>query len=133
MDKLEEIREKEMLELAKRYSDEPKQELIDKPIVLSDETFTQFVEKHKLGVIDCWAPWCGPCQMVGPIIDELAKEYDGKIVFGKLNIDENQKVAIMFNIMSIPTILVFKDGDLADSIIGALPKQLLEQTIKQYL
>ena len=130
---LNEIRDKKKQDLLKKYGEEIKTEKTDKPYEITDDTFTEFVEKHNLAVVDCWAPWCAPCRMVGPIIDELAMKYAGKISFGKLNIDENQKTAIMFNIMSIPTILVFKDGDLADSIIGALPKQLLEQTIKQYL
>lgn len=107
--------------------------ILDKPIVLSEETFAQFVQKHKLVVVDCWAPWCGPCQMVGPVVEELAKDYVGKIVFGKLNVDENQKTAMKYQTMSIPTLLVFKDGNLIDRIVGALPKPLLEQCVKQYL
>ena len=129
---LNEIRDKKKQDLLKKYGEEIKTEKTDKPYEITDDTFTEFVEKHNLAVVDCWAPWCAPCRMVGPIIDELAMKYAGKISFGKLNIDENQKTAIMFNIMSIPTILIFKDGDLVDNILGALPKQLLDQRIMQF-
>ncbi|MCK4243864.1 thioredoxin, partial [Candidatus Bathyarchaeota archaeon] len=82
---------------------------------------------------DCWAPWCGPCNIVTPIIEELASDYAGKILFGKLNVDENRTTAIKYEIMSIPTLLVFKTGKLVDRIIGAMPKALLEPKITQYL
>lgn len=84
------------------------------------------VKNNPALVIDCWAPWCGPCRMMSPVIDELASDYDGKITFGKLNTDENQDVAEKYGIQSIPTLLIFKDGKLADRKVGALPKKLLE-------
>lgn len=133
MDELDEIRKKKMEELTNRYNEEPKQELIDKPVEVTDNTFDQLVQKYKLFVIDCWAQWCGPCRMVGPVVDELAKDYAGKIVFGKLNVDQNRMIPMKFQIMSIPTLMVFKDGNLVDKIIGAMPKQQLETRIKQYL
>ena len=77
-------------------------------------------------VVDCWAPWCGPCRMLSPVIDELARDYEGKIKFGKLNTDENQETAIKYGIQSIPTLLIFKDGKLADRKVGALPRKILE-------
>ncbi|MGQ9543665.1 MAG: thioredoxin, partial [Candidatus Bathyarchaeia archaeon] len=80
-----------------------------------------------------WAPWCGPCHMVAPIIEELARDYAGKILFGKLNVDENPKLSMQYEIMSIPTLLVFKNGKLMDRLIGAMPKQTLEPKITQYL
>lgn len=80
---------------------------------------------HSL-VVDCWAPWCGPCRMMSPVIDELAKAYEGKITFGKMNTDENQEIAGKYGIQAIPTLLIFKDGKLADRKIGALPKKALE-------
>jgi thioredoxin 1 len=103
------------------------------PVVLTDQNFEEFTAKYPLVVIDCWAPWCGPCRMVAPVVEELAKEQQGKIVFGKLNTDENQETAMKFNIMSIPTFLIFKDGSLIDRPVGAMPKSALEQTLLQHL
>jgi thioredoxin 1 len=77
-------------------------------------------------VVDCWAPWCGPCRMMSPVIDDLAKDYEGRIRFGKMNTDENRETAVKYGIMSIPTLLIFKDGKLVDRKIGALPKKTLE-------
>lgn len=83
-------------------------------------------------VVDCWASWCGPCRMVGPIIEELAKEMKGKIVFGKLNVDENRETSMKYGIMSIPTLLVFKNGNLVDNVIGAMPKEMLKAKLAPY-
>lgn len=105
---------------------------LDKPVDLTDATFLETVRKHPNVVVDCWAPWCGPCRFVSPIIEELARDYAGKILFGKLNIDENQRVAMEYGIMSIPTLLVFKDGKLVDQIVGAMPKKMLEERIRRY-
>ena len=90
------------------------------------------IKKYKTIVIDCWAPWCGPCRMVGPVIDDLAKEMTGKIVFGKLNVDENPSVSMKHQIMSIPTMLIFKNGNLIDKLIGAIPKDQLKQKLESY-
>jgi thioredoxin 1 len=98
----------------------------DTPIQLSDGNFDGNIEKYKTIAIDCWAPWCGPCRMVEPIVADLAKEMQGRIVFGKLNVDENQMVSTKYGIMSIPTLLVFKNGNLVDNIIGAMPKEMLK-------
>jgi thioredoxin 1 len=106
---------------------------MDKPIDLTDSTFTDFIKKNEVAVVDCWAPWCGPCRIVSPIIDTLAKEYSGKITFGKLNTDNNRNIPMQFGIMSIPTILVFKNGKLVDRIVGAMPKPMLENRITRYL
>ena len=84
-------------------------------------------------VIDCWAAWCGPCRMVAPIIDELSKDYAGKVVFGKLNVDENPKTAMRFDIMSIPTLLIMKNGEEVDRIIGAVPKQSMEAKLRKHM
>ncbi len=102
----------------------------DAPITVTDGTFPEVVRRHPLVVIDCWAPWCGPCRMVSPIIEELARDYAGKIVFGKLNVDRNRKTAATYNVMSIPTILIFKDGKLVDSQVGAMPRNVLEARIR---
>ncbi|WP_455391791.1 thioredoxin [[Eubacterium] cellulosolvens] len=103
------------------------------PIVVTDDKFKETVQKYPVVVVDCWAPWCGPCIMVAPIIEELAKEYQGKIVFGKLNTDENPETMKDYNIMSIPTLLIFKSGKIVDRSIGALPREELAQIITKYL
>jgi thioredoxin 1 len=105
----------------------------DKPIELTDATFNEAVKKYPLIIIDCWANWCMPCRMLSPIIDSLAKKYSGRIVFGKVNIEENQSIALKYGIFSIPNMLVFKKGKMIDSIIGAMPEHTLESRIKQYL
>jgi len=100
---------------------------------MEDKDFDTVIQRYPLVVIDCWAPWCGPCKMISPIVDNLAETHEGKIVFGKLNIDNNQATAMKFGIMSIPTLMIFKNGELADQIVGALPKGVLEQRITQHL
>jgi thioredoxin 1 len=84
-------------------------------------------------VVDCWAPWCGPCRMLSPVIEELAKDYEGKVVFGKLNTDYNRGVAGEFGIMSIPTLLFIKNGKLVDTIIGAVPREVIESKLRKYI
>ena len=103
------------------------------PITVTDATFDDIIQKYPSVVVDCWAPWCGPCLMVAPIIEEFAKEFKGKIVFGKLNTDENQETLKEYNIMSIPTLLIFKNGKLVDRSVGAIPKEELEPEILKYL
>ena len=94
-----------------------------------DADFEEVIKRYPMVIIDCWAPWCGPCKMIGPIVDELAVEHKGKIVYGKLNTDANQQTAMKYGIMSIPTLMVFKNGELADQIVGAMPKPILEKEI----
>ena len=96
---------------------------------LNESNFDSFVESNKIAVIDCWAPWCGPCRRMGPIIEELAGELVGKVGVAKLNTDENQGIAIRFNINAIPTLLVFKDQVLVDSLVGLRPKDDILQYI----
>ena len=101
---------------------------------VSDASFEQDVLKSDVPVlVDFWAPWCGPCRMVAPIVDEIAKEFDGKIKVFKLNTDENPNVARQFGIRSIPTLMVFKDGQKVDTVVGAVPKTTLSSTISKYL
>ena len=99
------------------------------PIHITDTDFDATVKKYPNLVIDCWAPWCGPCRMLGPIIDELAKELQGKMTFAKLNVDENPQTSMKHQIMSIPTLLVFKNGQLVNRLVGALPKEMLKQQL----
>jgi len=133
-DELEKIKEKKMKQYMNEYmkGDKKMEEIPDKPITMSDADIDEHIQKYNTLVVDCWAPWCGPCNMIHPIIEELAVEMKGKVVFGKLNVDENQSTASKYNIMSIPSLLVFKNGKLADVIIGAMPKQVLKPKIEQY-
>ena len=105
----------------------------DTPVVVSDSDFESFVKKYPKVVVDCWAPWCGPCRMLSPTIETMAKDHKGKVVFGKLNTDDNMGVASKFKIMSIPTLLFFKDGQLVDKMVGAAPRPMLEQQIRKAL
>ena len=102
------------------------------PITLTDYDFDQTIRKYSLLIVDFWAPWCGPCKLVSPIIDQLAIELSGKAVFGKLNVDENPTVANIFGIQSIPTLIIFKDGEAVDGLMGALPKQQMISTISRH-
>ena len=101
-----------------------------KTITITYENFDQEVLKSdKPVLIDFWATWCGPCKMIAPIVEDLVDEYDGKAKIGKLDVDNNQQTAIKFGVRSIPTILIFKDGKLKDTIIGAVPKNQIIQKL----
>ena len=100
----------------------------------TDLNFEQEVLKSDTPVlVDFWAPWCGPCRIISPIVEEIADNYEGKIKVVKLNTDENQDTAVTYGIRSIPTLGIFKDGQVVDSVIGAVPKQHLEEKIKPHL
>jgi thioredoxin 1 len=106
----------------------------DKVLVLSANDWAEKVEKASLPVVvDFWAPWCGPCRMIAPVVEELAAEYEGKVVFGKLNVDENQALAAKYGVMSIPTLLVFKNGQPVERIVGFMPKRDLKNRIDSAL
>jgi len=125
LDELEQIREKKLRELIGQMSIPS----IEKPIVVSDRNFDQTVKNYPLIVVDCWAAWCAPCRAIAPVVEELAKEYSGKVVFGKLNVDDNPETAEKFGIRAIPTLLVMKNGNEVDRIVGVLPKNQLEARI----
>lgn len=99
------------------------------PVDIQDADFADFVKTHPNVVVDAWAPWCGPCKRIAPIIEELAREYGGQVAFGKLNTDENQRTAMQYGIMSIPTLLVFKNGQRVDQIVGLVPKESLRHKL----
>lgn len=100
----------------------------------TDANFKQEVlDSNKLSVIDFWAEWCGPCRIVGPIIEDLAKEYDGKVNIGKVNVDENAEISMMYGIRNIPTILFIKNGQVVDKQVGAVPKSVLEKKLKDLI
>jgi thioredoxin 1 len=103
------------------------------PMTVTDDNFHSAVQTHDLLVVDFWAPWCGPCRMVGPIIEALTAEYARKVAFGKMNVDENQMVPSRFGIMSIPTIVIFNHGKEVERLVGAYPKAHIEAMIKRYL
>ena len=103
-----------------------------KPANITDQTFQHEVleAKGQAILVDCWAPWCAPCRMIAPILDELAAESQGRYRIAKLNIDENHRVAAQFNIASIPTMLIFKDGKLVDRLVGAQPKHAIAERLQ---
>lgn len=90
---------------------------------LNADNFDKFVEDNKIAIVDCWAPWCGPCRRMGPIIEELSTELAGKVGVAKLNTDENNAIAARFSINAIPTLLIFKDKVLVDELVGLRPKE----------
>lgn len=102
--------------------------------VFTDSNFDQEVlQADKLSVIDFWAPWCGPCLALGPTIETLAKEYDGKVNVGKVNVDENPQLSINYGITSIPAVLFIKNGQVVDKQVGAAPKSVFEKKIQQHI
>jgi len=126
---LNRIREKKIKELMK----ERKQKMKKEPFHVTDANFNETVNNHSLALIDCWAPWCGPCIALTPTIEKLAEEYSGKIFVGKLNVDENPKTAERFQVFSIPTMLVMKNGKEIDRIVGLCPKNHIESILKKHL
>jgi len=100
-----------------------------KTIEITDANFEQIIASDKPVLIDFWAEWCGPCKMIGPLVEELASEYEGKAVIGKVDVDSNPAISAKFGIRSIPTLLVFKGGEIVDKQIGAVPKNVLSQKL----
>jgi len=104
------------------------------PIEITDANFAKEVEaSDKPVLIDFWAVWCGPCRMLTPIVEELATEYEGKAIIGKVDVDNNQMIATKFGIRSIPTLLIFKGGQVVDQIVGAVPKNMIVDKLNSHL
>ena len=106
---------------------------IKEPLNLDDSNFAQTINKYPLLLVDFWAPWCGPCRMMSPIIDQVGKEYIGKLVVGKVNVDENPNISGQFGISSIPTLILFKRGQAVKSIIGSVSKSRIDEMVKMHL
>lgn len=105
-----------------------------KPLEVTDSNFQQEVlSSDRPVLVDFWAEWCGPCKMIAPIVEELAKEYDGKLKVGKVDVDTNQQVSMQFGVRSIPTLLIFKSGKVVEQVIGAVPKRLLAEKIAKHV
>jgi|SRR3972149_369051 len=105
-----------------------------KPVTLTDDNFEkEVINSDKPVLIDFWAVWCGPCKIIAPVMEELAAEYEGKVKVGKLDVDENQQASIKYGVRSIPTLLIFKNGKVKDTIIGAVPKSQIVQKLNAAL
>jgi thioredoxin 1 len=130
MDEIDQIRQKKMELLMKKVE---ACNFPASPVTATDSTFDSFVSQYPLLLVDCWAQWCGPCRTLSPIIDELAAELQGKVVFAKLNVDENRIVPSRYSVSSIPAMLVFKNGMLVDKIVGAVPKQNIMGKLQSFM
>jgi len=110
-----------------------KQEYHGRPLKGSDENFDDLIKSYPLVVVDFWADWCGPCKIISPIIETLAKEHASRTIFLKVNVDECPSTASRFGIMSIPTIMFFKEGKVLDNLVGAVPKKVIEAKLNNFL
>ncbi len=100
-----------------------------KAIEITDASFAELIKSDTPVLVDFWAEWCGPCRMVGPVVEELAKEYEGRAIIGKVNVDNNPEISMKFGIRNIPALLYFKNGEIVDKQIGAVPKNVLAQKL----
>ncbi len=130
MDELESIRQKKMHELQVKLE---KKKYPSTPVEVKDASFDEFISKYPLVIVDCWAPWCGPCRTLAPVIDRLAEKMQGDVVFGKLNVDEEKITSVSFGISSIPAMLIFKNGKSVDRIIGAVDDNTIIQKLHTYM
>jgi thioredoxin 1 len=126
-EELKHIREKKLAEFKAR------KEMENEPVHVTDADFEETVKKHPLALIDFWAPWCGPCLALTPVIEELNKDYAGRVFVGKLNVDENPQTAECFQVFSIPTLLIMKSGQEVDRIVGCVPKKHIEAALGKHL
>jgi len=129
IDEIDRIKAKQLREMTES-SLKPR---IDAPIVIDDGAFDDILSKYPLVVVDCWADWCAPCKMIAPVIDELAQQYSGKIVFCKLDVDSNRLIPNRYQITGIPTLLVFKNSNLVDRIVGVVPKHEIMRVVSNHM
>lgn len=106
---------------------------IKDPLNLDDSNFSQTINKFPLLLVDFWAPWCGPCRMMSPLIDQIGREYMGKLVVGKVNVDENPTISRQFGISSIPTLILYKRGQAVNKIIGSVSKNKIDEMVRTHL
>ncbi|MCH8232429.1 MAG: thioredoxin [Bacteroidetes bacterium] len=106
---------------------------MSKPVEITDDNFEEIINSEKPVMVDFWAEWCGPCKMISPVVEEMAGEYDGKAVIGQVDVDNNPGVSAKFGIRSIPTLLFFKNGEIVDKQIGAVPKTVLTSKLEAQL
>ncbi|MPR36459.1 thioredoxin [Salmonirosea aquatica] len=104
-----------------------------KALEVTDSSFEELIQGDKPVLVDFWAEWCGPCKMIGPVVEQLAGEYEGKAVIAKMDVDMNAQIPAKFGIRSIPTLMIFKGGQLVDKVVGAVPKSVLEQKLNEQL
>ncbi|MCS7132441.1 MAG: thioredoxin [Nitrososphaeria archaeon] len=130
---LEKIKEKKLRKLFREAEGGVEGAVIERPIQVDEERFEEVLRKYEFVLVDFWAEWCGPCRMLAPIIDELAKEYAGRVVFVKVDVDRARRLAERFGIMSVPTLIFFRNGKPIDVVVGWHPKPVLEEFINQYL
>lgn len=127
------INEKRMKKLQQIVNKKELLKNIKEPLNLDDSNFAQKINKYPLLLIDFWAPWCGPCRMMSPIIDQVGKEYIGKLVVGKVNVDENPSISRQFGISSIPTLILFKRGQAVNNIIGSVSKSRIDEMVRMHI
>ena len=127
------INEKRMKKLQQIMNEKELLKNIKDPLNLDDSSFFQMISKFPLLLVDFWAPWCGPCRMMSPLIDQIGKEYMGKLVVGKVNVDENPTISRQFGISSIPTLILFKKGQAVNKIIGSVSKNKIDEMVRIHI
>ena len=131
---IEEVKKKMIKDMIEQKSKKKeKQNHPDSPVTLNDKNFSDIIEKYPLVVVDFWASWCGPCKMMEPVIENMAKKYSGKVVFGKMNVDKNKRIPSRYQISSIPTLMIFKNGKIVDKIVGATRENQLSKKLEKYI